>query len=68
MGRTRDRAVPKTALEPLCGERYESGEMANQIEAQRSGFDLERKHDEMNELCRLRRSERYEVRADDEAG
>ena len=65
-GADKDRAAPKTALEPLCDE---SGEKTlSQIEAQRSGFDLERKHDEMNELCRLRRSERYEVRADDEAG
>ena len=37
----------------------------NRIEAQRSGFDSERRHDGMNELCRLRRSERYEVRADE---
>ena len=36
-----------------------------QIEAQRSGFDLERRRDGMTESCRLRRDERYEVRADE---
>ena len=37
----------------------------SQIEAQRSGFDLERRCDGMTESCRLRRDEGYEVRADE---
>jgi len=36
-----------------------------QIEAQRSGFDLERRRDEMSELCPPGRSEGYGVHADD---
>ena len=36
-----------------------------QIEAQRSGFDLERRRDGMTESCRLRQSEGCVVREDD---
>ena len=40
-------------------------EVRNQIETQRSGFDLERRRDEVSELFRRRGSEGYEIHADE---
>ena len=49
-----------TLFSRLCGA------AANQIEAQRSGFDLERRSSAVNELSAFAGSERYAACSDDE--